>query len=499
VVLGVAVILVLASNLSINYITSHSPTTSDNSMTQNNTSTSTNSSTTSSFKSAFVVTTSTTSTTDIYQNNWLTYHQTNLRDGFEINGVSSFHSAREFWLSPSLDGVVYAEPLVFNNTIYVATEGDSVYALNETNGEILWRTNFGTPVPASEMDVPVSCSTIDPMGITGTPVIDPLTGALYAVGFVMPGKFNLYAIEINNGHLLWKEDVTPKGMNPLVEQQRSALAIANGYVYIGFGGNAGDCGQYNGYLQAAPENDSGNLITYEVPATNGGPIWAPSGPAIDGAGDVYIATGNSNSTTSFDYGNAVIKLSPTLQVLGYFAPTDWASDNLGDLDLGSSGPAFLNSNTIFQIGKEGVGYLLNKNNLDGIGGEEYSGDVCYQGQFNGGSFGGVSYDPPYLFVPCIYTGIIALKVDLDPSPSFSLLWKSTGFFAGAPIVADGAVWTVKIENLGENGLLYALNPASGSIMFSVNIGAVGHFITPAADRNLIFVGGNQSIWAFSVS
>jgi polyvinyl alcohol dehydrogenase (cytochrome) len=490
----IAIILVIASVFSLFLITN----TNTVSTTDPNQSTLTSSRP---FTSAFTSSSETTSTTtyDVYLSNWLTYHETYWRGGFEANGPTEFSSARESWVSSNLDGVIYAEPLVFNNTVYVATEGDSVYALNEANGDVLWKTNLGSPVPASTMGVSISCWTIDPLGVTSTPAIDPTTGTIYAVGMIEPGQFYLFALNVKNGDLLWSRNVDPQGMNPLTQQQRPALALANGYVYIGFGGNGGDCGAYNGYLVAARENNDGPLLSYEVPTSNGGPVWGPSGPAIDNAGDLYISTGNSNSTSTFDYGNAVIKLSPVLQVLGYFAPSDWITLNEHDLDLGSVGPTILNNDTIFQIGKEGVGYLLNSNDLGGIGGQEYSGDVCYQGQWNGGSFGGIAYDPPYLYVPCIYTGIIALKVNFGLKPSFSVLWNSSAFFAGAPIVADGAIWTVNILNLGNDGILYALNPANGSILFSADIGSVGHFISPSADRNLVFIGGNQSVWAFSVS
>ena len=401
--------------------------------------------------------------------------------------------------------MIYAEPLVDDDIIYVATEGDSVYALNETNGAVLWSTNIGNPVDVSNIGLPSSCWTINPIGITSTPAIDPDSGTLYTVGFVSPGQFLLVALNVNNGHETWSEVVDPQGMDPLTQQQRPALALANGYVYIGFGGNGGDCGQYNGYLVAAPENGSSSLLSYEIPTTNGGPIWGPSGPAIDNSsGDVFISTGNSNSTTTYDYGNSVIKLSPTLKVLGYFAPSDWAALNSGDLDLGSVGPTILNNETIFQVGKEGVGYLLSMDHLGGIGGEEFSAPICWQGSeatFNGGAYGGVAYDPPYLYVPCLSNGIIAIEIELGNSPSYSRVWNSTGFFAGSPIVAYGAVWTVNIGGTypGQNGTLYALNPKNGDVMFSAPLGLVGHFISPSSDNNLIFVGGNDSIQAFKVN
>jgi polyvinyl alcohol dehydrogenase (cytochrome) len=291
--------------------------------------------------------------------------------------------------------------------------------------------------------------------------------------------------------------VVPTGMNPLVQQQRPALALANGYVYIGYGGNSGDCGQYNAWLVAAPENPNGPIIQWEVPTTVGGSIWGPGGPAVDNAtGDVFVTTGNSNGTTKFDYGESVIKFSPTLQLLDYFAPSNWAFLNVNDEDLGSAGPVMLNDHTIFQIGKQGVGYILDSGDLGGIGGQEFSQSVC-----SPGTWGAVAYDAPYVYVPCLKAGVVALKLDLSSDdPSFSTAWQTPfGFFAGAPIVADGAVWSIAIVNLGRSGILYAFNPLTGSVMFQYPLGTVGHFVTPGADGDLIFTGSANSIQAFAVS
>jgi polyvinyl alcohol dehydrogenase (cytochrome) len=117
-----------------------------------------------------------------YTNNWLTYHGNYSRVGLEQNGVQNFGSAKEAWESSTLDGTIYAEPLIFNGTIFAATEGDSIYALSEVTGSVLWQTHLGDAVSTSNLGVPSSCWTIDPIGITSTPTIDPLTGTLYAVG-----------------------------------------------------------------------------------------------------------------------------------------------------------------------------------------------------------------------------------------------------------------------------------------------------------------------------
>ena len=106
---------------------------------------------------------------------WTTYHANNLRTGY-IPDTPDPHSLSKIW-STQLDGSVYAEPLVVGNRIIVATEGDSLYALDPKTGSVQWHTNVGTPVSLSSLP----CGNIDPLGITGTPVYDPATGLVFAV------------------------------------------------------------------------------------------------------------------------------------------------------------------------------------------------------------------------------------------------------------------------------------------------------------------------------
>jgi hypothetical protein len=110
-----------------------------------------------------------------------------------------------------------------------------------------------------------------------------------------------------------------------------------------------------------------------------------------------------------------MKLSPatSISLLDYFAPTDWATLNSKDLDLGSTEPVVLNSNYLFQIGKEGIGYMLNADNLGHIAGQLYSSQVCGTGN---GAYGGLAYSNPYLIVPCT-KGLVVLTVNLGSNPS----------------------------------------------------------------------------------
>src|ERR1051326_7712562 len=88
---------------------------------------------------------------------WTTYHRDNLRTGY-IASTPDPHSLSMAWRM-QLDGAVYAEPLVVGKHVIVATEGDSLYALDPTTGSVQWHTNVGSPVPLSTLP----CGNIDPL------------------------------------------------------------------------------------------------------------------------------------------------------------------------------------------------------------------------------------------------------------------------------------------------------------------------------------------------
>jgi len=172
------------------------------------------------------------------------------------------------------------------------------------------------------------CGDIDPIGITGTPVIDTMNGIVYAVAFLAAPHHELFALSLGTGVVLWHRTIDAPGADPQVHNQRGALALSHGYVYVPFGGRAGDSGQYQGWVVASPVDGTGAVLTYTVPTAREGGIWGPAGPIVDPAtGDLLVSTGNSNSTTTFDYGESVIRLSPSLNLLDSWAPSNWVALN----------------------------------------------------------------------------------------------------------------------------------------------------------------------------
>jgi polyvinyl alcohol dehydrogenase (cytochrome) len=436
---------------------------------------------------------------------WPTYHRSNLRDGNDTS-ASPFSAIGQQWVSPTLDGHVYAEPLVVGTQVIVATENNSIYSLDATTGSPTWAAPAHVGTPVTLTNPPFGCGNISPLGITGTPVVDPVAGVIYAVAFVQPANYELVAYNLSNGTQKFAPiPIAPTGFNAHVEQQRAALALANGNVYVPFGGYAGDCGNYHGWVVAIKADGSSTTLTVfqdqaqaVCPAGATGReagIWGPSGPAVDATGNVYVATGNGGDTTNYDCGETVFKLNSSLTYVDSWATKDWASLNGSDTDIGSLGPSIVgaSSNLVFQTGKNGWGYLLNAGTLSGnanhIGAEAFNAPVCNAaittnnpaGSQRDQVFGGVAYADPYIYVPCP-EGIKALK--LGAGPSFSIAWSSSqGSSPGPPIVSGGVVWAVDTNS----NTLYGFDAITGQFRFSTGVGGQTHFSTPAAGQGRIFL------------
>ncbi len=435
---------------------------------------------------------------------WPTYHRSNLRDGNDLSG-SPFSAIGQQWTSPTLDGHIYAEPLVVGTQVIVATENNSIYSLDAATGSPTWAAPAHVGTPVTLTNPPFSCGNINPLGITGTPVVDPAAGLIYAVAFVQPANYELVAYNLSTGTQKFAPiPIAPAGFDVHTQQQRGALALANGFVYVPFGGYAGDCGSYHGWvvgIKADGSSTTPNLFQDQAAAVcasavnpNEAGIWAPSGPAVDPTGNVYVATGNGADTTNYDCGETVFKLAPSLAYADSWAPSAWASLNGSDTDIGSLGPTIVGaaSNLVFQSGKNGWGYLLNAGNLSGnanhIGAEAFNGPVCNAAVTSNDQtvprdqvYGGVAYADPFIYVPCP-EGIKALR--LAAGPSFSIAWTSSqGFHPGPPIVSGGVVWAVDTNS----NTLYGFDAITGQFRFSTGVGGQTHFSTPAAGQGRVFL------------
>lgn len=412
---------------------------------------------------------------------WLTYQHDAARSGV-ASGSYDPASTQMAWETPPLDGAVYGQVLLQGGRAFVATENDTLYALDANSGDVVWQTHVGDPVPRSALP----CGNIDPTGITSTPVIDAAAGVLYALAYVQPPHHELYAFDLATGNVRFHQPLDPPAGNVLAHQQRAALSLSGGTVYVPYGGLFGDCGDYHGWVLAASANDGQPTAVYQVPTQREGAIWAPAGAAIDANGDVYVTTGNGGSTSQFDYANAVIRLSPDLQPKDWFATSDWADLSRRDADLGSIGPTLLDNGLVFQAGKTGVGYLLDPNHLGNIGGEVFQAPVC------NGAYGGTAHAGNMLYVSC-RSGLVAVQVQ---GQSFQVAWRGPAFNAGAPTITDGAIWTID----GASARLYGLDPASGQTVYQApppaNTSGLPHFLAPSAAGGRVYQSRGRTVAAF---
>lgn len=412
------------------------------------------------------------------QGDWTMYHNDNARTGYSANFPDPKQLSR-VW-DKTLDGAVYAEPLVVNGHLLVATEGNTIYSFDAQTGQEQWHTNVGTPVQRSALP----CGNIDPSGITGTPIYDPATNEVFAVAEVSGPAHFLVGIDVSNGKVKLRRPIDTAGMDPSVHQQRSALALYQDTVYIAFGGRYGDCGNYHGMVIGSKTNGQGQLLVYQVPTPREGGIWAPPGPAIDQSGDLYVAVGNGEVTSGdWDHTDSVLRLSATLKLEDGFAPNQWAQDNAADADLGSMSPVLLPNGLAFSVGKSSRAYLLHANALGGVGGQIQEQQVCP-------SYGGYATVGSQIFLPC-RNGIRQVTIT---SNSITVGWQRDQP-NGSPVVGGHTVYCMDYAN----GVLYALNRDTGAVRTTLNIGTTSRFATPTLSNGLVFVGTMKGVVALKVA
>ncbi len=405
-----------------------------------------------------------------------TYHGDRKRSGY-------YHAAPLTTMTRSWDrdlgAAVYGQPLVLTvaglRTVVVATETDVVYGLDPATGAVRWSSGaLGTPLRRDQLP----CGNIDPLGITGTPVYDPDSQVVFVVAEVADSggavHHDLVGVDPSGGHVVSRVSADPAGQDPTVEQERGALFLENGTVYVPYGGLAGDCGAYHGYVVSIAER-GGAVRTYRTPSSREAGIWAPPGLVSDHVGNIYVAVGNGAATGgTWDRSDSVVELTPDLHVLGAFAPTRWAADNAADADLGSTAPTVLADGVVYADGKSSTAYTLRDGALQGVGTQLSTATVC-------ASYGGTAYLVDTVYVPCT-DGIRSVRI--ASSGQLTVLWHAPYGVSGSPVRSGSTVWSVD-RGAGD---LVALAVDTGAVQGRVAIGDVSRFATPALSGTQAFLG-----------
>jgi len=412
-------------------------------------------------------------------NGWWTYHRDPARTGVDSQlAVAGRVSAA--WTT-NLDGAVYAQPLVVGSTLVAATENDSLYGLDANTGAVRWRTHVASPVSRSALP----CGNVDPLGITGTPAYDPASKLVFAVAETQSaGKVThlLAGVDPASGQQRMLRPIDPPASDPTVSQQRGALTVTAGRVYVPYGGLAGDCGAYRGTVVASSTTGTGPLISYTVPTAREGGIWTPPGPVVDRSGNLLVQVGNSAATSgAWDGGDSVLKLSPDLRLLDSFAPASWAWDNAVDADLGSTAPSLTANGYLLAVGKSSTAYTLRAGHLGGIGGQVTSSQLC-------AAYGGTAVAGNTVYVPCT-DGLRAVSVDSAGAPH--VLWHTNTAVTGSPVVGGGLVWS-----LNPAGTLYGLDPGTGAVKAQLPTSRTSRFASPTLFNDSVLVPTLTGISAF---
>jgi outer membrane protein assembly factor BamB len=439
---------------------------------------------------------------------WTTYHHDNAHTGYDpLAPTVGTVAPTSGWALTTLDAEVYVEPLIYNGLVYTATLNNTVYALNQSTGAVVWQNHLGAPVTGGWQ-----CGNFSMQGILGTPVIDVAGGRIYVTTlFASDHLYRVFGLDLASGATMQTTVLSPlgTGFDWTIQQQRGALAVANGFVYVPFGGRAGDCGPYHGWVVGVPTSGSTTFNVFETPSTAEG-IWGAGGVVVDDTShNVFVATGNAIPCSGSSLSDSVVRLSPTLTSPTFFEPNDWQANWCGpDSDLGSTSPVLINPNLMFMAGKHGGGFLVNPTNLGGIDGQLFptpkpatyaQANVCF-GNTSDATFGSFAYLAPFVYVECEGRGLVAINVNTS-TPSFAPCdaacaapdWSAgSGTTFGPPIVAGGAVWAAS-----NGGGLYAFNATTGAQIYHSVGFSINRFVTPAEAGGQVFVPSRTVIRSFS--
>jgi hypothetical protein len=470
--------------------------------------------------------------------------------------------------SQTLDGYPVAQPLVLpnvtipgkgvHNVVFAATEHNSVYAFDADNSDgpnasPLWQVSFINPgagiftVNATADLASIAGGFVgSELGISGTPVIDPVSGTLYVVAItkeVTGGVTNFYnrlhALDVATGAEKFGGPVLIEGSVPgngdgndgngnvpfvqLKHHQRSSLLLLNGNIIIPFTGHF-DYPPYHGWVFAYNAYSLGRTGIFNANANgSGGGFWqAGCGPAADPAGNFYLESGNGNFDAANNvFGDTVLKLTMAkgLVLADYFTPYNELALNLADIDIGSAGQIVLpdsvgsaaHPHLLIAGSKAGPFYVLDRDNM---------------GHFNAGSdsqivqtvsgVGGCWSTPAYFNGRLYFVGngdyVKAFSMSnaaVNPTP-VSQSPSTMGFPGASPIItANGTnnAITWVLQNSSGTAILHAYNATnlaqelynSGQNSARDNPGSYVKFGFPATANGKVYVGTINGLSAFGNS
>jgi len=489
-----------------------------------------------------------------------TYHYDNNRTGWQSNETALTptnvkSSSFGLLVSVKLDDQVDAQPLFVpgvnitsgsskgvHDVIYIASEGNTVYAIDAEAGTVLLTVNLGTPVP-----FPLGCGNNGPnVGVNSTPVIDVTASTLYVMAYTQEASgpaYHLHALDLGSladkvspqlvvaSHKL--SDGSTFNFSATYQRQRAALLLANGNVYAGF---ASFCdfaadksrgwllGWQTNSLTPLPANQLLNTQPNSPDNFFLASIWMSGyGLAADDGGNLIFVTGNSDySGGTYDgvtnIQESVVKVSPDLMlVLDLFTPKNVNILDATDADFGSGGAMVLpdqpgsTPHLVVAAGKVGTMFLMNGDSLGGFSSSknnvlgQYAIGECWCGQ----SYYVDPSDNIGRVVSSGGTSVIAWKVQTSGTPSLAKVSNSPsigggqdgGFFTtiSSNGTANPVIWTVSRPDPSVSVTIYltAFDPSSGRTMKQLFRAPAGSWPNVGGNSNLVPMVANGRVYVAS--
>jgi hypothetical protein len=467
------------------------------------------------------------------------FHNNAKRDGLYVDSAFTLANAANLIRDPNFDGTisgnVYAQPLYIEGgpngpMVIVVTESNTVYALDAVDGSIIWqRIDIGDPLTAGDLQCP---SNMNMVGITGTPIVDLTSRALFFDAMVTPDggehkKHLIFSLNVDTGatNTGWPVDVEERGpyngtsFTAAIQLQRPALAIVDNILYVPYG-SFSDCGVYHGWLVGVPINNPASVTAWAASAI-GGAIWGVGGVASDGT-NPFVTTGNTFSPATWGGGEAVIRFQPgpifSEDSSDYWVPMNWLQLDAGDFDLGGSGPLLVDvpgatpSALVVALGKDGHAYLVNRNNLGGITVPVASLHVADDGII-GAAATYRANQVTYVAFRDFLSELFTVQITATNPPVIVNAWTvdRTGLGCGSPFVTstDGTnnmiVWVVGAGG-GPSGdeRLHGYDGVTGAVVYGggganeLMAGTHSYSTTGIVARGRLYVAADNKVYAFKV-
>ena len=442
----------------------------------------------------------------------------------------------------STDGYTFGQPLyapgvtisgASRNLVIQATLNNTVYAFDADlpGSAAVWSHHLGSPrITYPNNSGPNTFAYGQPLGIVSTPVIDGSN--LFVVGQSSAPAYTLYKLNLTTGATISSvvisgkvvgtgdpvggDDVTPPFLNfnaGFEYVQRPGLIVSQGKVYIAFGST--DLDPYHGWLFAYDTSTLSQVgIFCDTPNGAGGSIWESGGaPAVDSSGNIYVTTGNGDYDGTSNFGETVLKLSPTLSLLDHFTPATWASLNSTDSDVSASRFILIPGSTLGVIAaKDFTVYVVDSTCMGGLQG---SGSGCplqtfktinaTAGAFTG-SFGGMFMNN-LLYLPVrngaagnLYSYTFSSgSFNSTPAASNINTWLSNAQITGTSNGASsGLVWiaTAAASSFStvQPGTLRALDAGTLTELWNSgsSLGTLAKFSAPTIADGKVFVANQDS-------